>query len=171
MTDGQEASLTWAANGETGLAGYHVYRIVGETRTRQNAVVVTDTSYVDVGLPDGTYEYEITAADIYGNESGPSNRAGAEIFAPVIEQPASPTATAQIQIEGSNGGAENLVEIFVDTGAGAVSQGTVVADAAGNFVFELPLSLGENRVTARANATFTGMVRRSMGMQPSRRPM
>lgn len=59
--------VTWRANTESDLAGYRVYR---------NGVVIATlrksyTTYTDTGLlPAVTYNYNITAFDIAGNESG-----------------------------------------------------------------------------------------------------
>ena len=74
-------ALTWNAvtvgSGEPALAGYNVYRTVGGgSATKLNTNPVTTTSYLDpnADLTAGTtYEYDVTAVDVNGNESGPSN--------------------------------------------------------------------------------------------------
>jgi len=113
-------------------------------------VILKDTTYQDSDLADGEYYYEVTAVDTYGNESLPSDSESAKIYAPEIEQPYTPTGLGIIQINGGNAVADSTVEVFVETGSGPVSQGTVGSDAEGNFVSDVALTLGENRITARA---------------------
>jgi len=66
------ARLWWNANSEADLAGYNIYRstVSGGPYTKVNANVITDTSYFDSGLINGTtYYYAITAVDTAGGES------------------------------------------------------------------------------------------------------
>jgi len=49
--------------------------------------LVTETSYDDLGLPNGTYAYVVTAVDLIGSESLPSNGASAVVH---IAPPVSP---------------------------------------------------------------------------------
>src|ERR1700679_1990366 len=73
--------LNWTpptvAQGEPALAGYNVYRSVGGgTAVKLNTTLVTSATYLDpnADLTVGTtYEYDVTAVDVNGNESGPSN--------------------------------------------------------------------------------------------------
>ena len=73
--------LNWTpptvAQGEPALAGYNVYRSVGGgTAQKLNTTLVTSATYLDpnADLTVGTtYEYDVTAVDVNGNESGPSN--------------------------------------------------------------------------------------------------
>lgn len=70
--------LTWAANNESDLAGYNVYRSTsaGGPYTKQNSVLVTSTGYADTGLTNGTtYFYVVAAVDTSGNISADSNEA------------------------------------------------------------------------------------------------
>jgi YVTN family beta-propeller protein len=60
--------LTWNANTESDLAGYHVSR----DGTPLTPSGVTQPSYDDPGRPDGKYRYCVTAFDQVGNESGPA---------------------------------------------------------------------------------------------------
>ncbi len=149
LTKGGDVTLTWTANTEPDLDGYNVYRRSGEAWVKVNAETVRDTTYADGGLPDGTYEYEITATDRYGNESPPSGSVSARIYAPLIEQPYTPTGRNVIQINGSNAEARSTAEVFVDSGSGPLSQGTTLSDAEGNFAFSVSLVPGENRITVK----------------------
>lgn len=66
---GTGARLTWRANTERDLDGYHVYRD-GKRRT---AVPEAEPSFSDENLVRGVeYRYHVTAIDEAGNESGPS---------------------------------------------------------------------------------------------------
>ncbi len=148
LIDGQDVSLTWTANTEPDFAGYNIYR----DSEKLNIGLVTDTTYTDTGLADGTYTYEITAVDIYDNQSGPSNSELAKIYAPVIEQPYTPTGEGSIQISGSEAEVDSSVEIFVDSGSGPILQGAAASDAEGDFVFNVTLSPEqENRITAKVS--------------------
>jgi Tol biopolymer transport system component/flagellar hook assembly protein FlgD len=150
QTDGGDVTLTWIANTETDLRGYYIYRIEGDKRVRLNTTPLKDNIYYDKGLADGNYTYEVTAVDIHGNESEPSNRAIAKVYAPVIKQPYTPIGDKVVQISGENTEPAATVEVFVDAGTGAMSQGTVTSDENGNFTFNVSLVLGENRITAKA---------------------
>ena len=66
--------LHWAANEETDLAGYHVYRAdtPAGSFTRLTTRPVTTPRYADpVALPANVYYYRLTAIDLFGNESAP----------------------------------------------------------------------------------------------------
>jgi len=142
--------LTWTAAATADLDGYHVYRKQGETRTRVNPALVRETSYQDLDVADGTYTYDATAVDIYGNEGAPCQGIPARVYAPLLLAPPAVTPVPVMQVQGSNATAGAAVQIFVDIGQGPVSQGQVVAGLEGNFNFEVTLSLGENRITAQA---------------------
>ncbi|GIF13569.1 pectinesterase family protein [Actinoplanes teichomyceticus] len=78
-------TLSWTANRETDLAGYHVYPADGNTKI--NNSLITGTSYAVTGLDNGTaYRYVVTAVDTAGNESAAS--------APVEATPAAGDRTA-----------------------------------------------------------------------------
>ncbi|MEA5113120.1 MAG: CARDB domain-containing protein [Geobacteraceae bacterium] len=101
---GSDVTLDWSVtpNGEPDLAGYLVYRRTGEEWTRLTPDPVTGTSYPDAQRPNGSYTYRITAVDMAGNESGPSNEATANVAvglqaAPVITGARSLTS-GQIEI-------------------------------------------------------------------------
>ncbi len=77
------ATLTWAANGESDLAGYKVYRATASgaygapIATLQGNVV----TYVATGLQSGTtYFFVVTAYDSAGNESPVSNEVSKSVF-------------------------------------------------------------------------------------------
>jgi hypothetical protein len=80
-----EIRLTWNVVGAGSLDGYHVYRSTAPFTdpkasevTRLTGLPISDTSYVDSGLEDGTtYHYRVTAVDTDGNE-GPVSVDGKE---------------------------------------------------------------------------------------------
>jgi hypothetical protein len=73
------AALSWTASTDnTGVARYNVHRSTtsGFTPGAVNKVgEATAASYVNTGLAAGTYYFVITAQDVAGNVSGPSNEA------------------------------------------------------------------------------------------------
>jgi hypothetical protein len=73
------AALSWIASTDnTGVAHYNVHRSTtsGFTHGAANKIgQATATSYVNTGLATGTYYYVVTAQDVAGNVSGPSNEA------------------------------------------------------------------------------------------------
>jgi hypothetical protein len=81
-------SLSWHAGPPTGAStedlvnGYNVYRRDAMTANyvKINSDLVVDTDYVDDFVrPGETYQYETTAVNFRGIESGPSNRVTVEI--------------------------------------------------------------------------------------------
>jgi fibronectin type 3 domain-containing protein len=78
----QKVMLEWSANTEADLAGYNLYRSTTTPVLLANplngASLLTTTTFVDDGLTNGvTYHYVVTAVDIFGNVSLPSNDASA----------------------------------------------------------------------------------------------
>ncbi|MRR16957.1 MAG: hypothetical protein EG826_10920, partial [Deltaproteobacteria bacterium] len=152
MVNGADVTLTWKANQEIDLNGYNIYRAAGSgSKSKLNTTIVKDAAYQNKGLANGSYTYVVTALDALGNESEPSGNVVAKIYAPKLSQPYTPSDRSAISMSGTNGGAGNFLELFVDAGAGPLSQGTVTADGAGAFsVPVLNLASGENKITAAA---------------------
>jgi fibronectin type 3 domain-containing protein len=79
VTPGERAlTLTWAANSETDLRGYRVYRSEGEQSTAQEILLtglpITATTYLDA-IPQGVqarYHYRVVAVNTTQIESAPS---------------------------------------------------------------------------------------------------
>lgn len=70
---------TWTPSTDTDLAGYHVYRALGPVGPWTRVTIdrtVHVAYYMDTGLlPTTKYYYRVTAVDVAGNESTPSNTA------------------------------------------------------------------------------------------------
>jgi Tol biopolymer transport system component/subtilase family serine protease/flagellar hook assembly protein FlgD/prenyltransferase beta subunit len=69
MENKMDAVLEWTAATEPDLAGYNLYR----GTQKLNTSVITQTSFRDVALKEGTHYYTVKSLDVAGNESGPSN--------------------------------------------------------------------------------------------------
>lgn len=69
--------LTWTPDTDPDLAGYSVYRHVGdEAPVKINAELVKTPSFRDTNVRPGTkYTYSVTAVDLRANESAPSPEA------------------------------------------------------------------------------------------------
>lgn len=74
----QTVNLTWTPNTEPDLAGYTVFRSLSSAGpyTAMNSLLITQTSYSDSGLTNGTtYWYTIEAQNVSGLTSSPSTAA------------------------------------------------------------------------------------------------
>lgn len=76
--------FTWNPNSESDLAGYNLYQtdtsgnyVIGVDIPADSIPVGTETSTITV--KDGTWFWVLTAFDIAGNESGPSNEVTATL--------------------------------------------------------------------------------------------
>ncbi|MDJ0852191.1 MAG: CARDB domain-containing protein [Myxococcota bacterium] len=92
VTD-DDVALTWAANPDTDLAGYLLFRdgrlvnLEGTLVGSPLPFALPGTSYDDLDLGDDTYTYTLFAIDEAGNVSGPSTAVDAtiELGAPHVE--------------------------------------------------------------------------------------
>jgi fibronectin type 3 domain-containing protein len=72
--------LIWAPDTDADLAGYNVYRSDGGPRAKVNRELVRSSAYRDGDVVSGkTYTYSVTAVDVRGNESKPSNEAAENV--------------------------------------------------------------------------------------------
>jgi hypothetical protein len=87
------ATLSWnASTDNTGVALYNVHRSTTsgfQPSTSNRIAQPTSTSAINTGVPAGTYYYVVTAQDIAGNVSGPSN----EVSVTVLADTTFPTVT------------------------------------------------------------------------------
>jgi flagellar hook assembly protein FlgD len=84
---GSDVTLNWASNTEPDLSGYNVYRKTAQGWLKIKSSLVTANAYTDTNLLNGTYTYRVTAVDIVGNESLPSNEAITLVSAVVLQPP------------------------------------------------------------------------------------
>ncbi len=76
----QSIELTWEANTEPDLAGYRIYRAVGDGPFEKLADISQLPAYSDRAVEAGkTYRYQLTARDQAGNESPRSATAAASL--------------------------------------------------------------------------------------------
>jgi flagellar hook assembly protein FlgD/Tol biopolymer transport system component/fibronectin type 3 domain-containing protein len=150
--NGSDVTLTWSANTEPDLSGYNVYRWFNGTKSKANGGLVTAVTFKDSNVPDGNYQYEITAVDTSENESAITGQVAARIYAPFISQPYTPVRDSSQLLQGGAAGSGSSVEIAAATqNGGTISKTTVTADPSGNFKLEgITLALGENRFIATA---------------------
>lgn len=156
-TNGKQVTLNWSANNDSDLDGYNVYEITAQERIKHNPAIVPSPNFTLLldgnEQIDGNYTFEVTAIDVYDNESRPSNPVTVDIYTPVVEQPFTPTSRTIISIDGLNVRPADQVELFVDAGSGIISQGTFEADDQGQFSGNVALQPGPNIITARATDT------------------
>lgn len=92
VADLGEVALSWAANTDSDLAGYWVYRSEdgqSGTYSRINGALLSTPGYLDGNVSNGTeYWYYVTAEDVGGHESMPSASVSA---IPTDAPPAPPT--------------------------------------------------------------------------------
>ena len=146
--NGADVALTWNAVSEA-AASYTIYRWNAGIKSTVSSVPVKTASFVDAGVPDGTYQYEITALDISGNESAASGQATAKIYAPIIIQPYTPVKEPALNLTGNGVDPNSAVEITTVQPSGDSAKVTVFADASGNFKLDgIALALGETSFSA-----------------------
>ena len=100
---GGTAVLSWNANAEPDVVGYHVYRslTIAGSFVRVNAATVTATTYPDSGLTNGTvYYYQVHALD--GTNEGPASNTAS--VTPVDRiPPAAPTGVSAVDLPADQG--------------------------------------------------------------------
>lgn len=151
--DGGEVQLTWDANSENDLAGYHVLRsAVTGSAVRVTTEPVTEARFTDSGVPDDRYDYRVVAVDVYGNEADPSASAEARVYTPTLERPLSPTTDLSADLTGT---AEpgSTVKPQVVRPSGTEVLPPLTADAEGRFAVPgVALERGANELAAVATA-------------------
>lgn len=111
IANGGAIALNWTTPDATDLAGYRVYKLVDQNWQALAQDPITATDYTDSDLPNGSYTYRVTALDLVGNESAPSNEASAAVNEALLPQPQNVDTVSQPQ-----GGA---IEICWDAVPGA----------------------------------------------------
>jgi len=163
----ETSRLSWASVDASDLASYTVYRQISTAGFVPIATGLADTSYVDEGLVLGpTFTYYVTATDINGNESAPSDEDGGSVSIrnapstvfPVSARSLGPvtTLTASNAVAGSRGGPLTYTfhvstsEVFDDV----VASESGIAEGSGQTTWSFAKELEEGRDyfwRARAN--------------------
>lgn len=120
----RDADVRWVVASEPDAAGYILFR----NGSRLNTALLTTTTYLDAGLPGGTYVYTVKVVDRAGNESDPSNEGRvvvttsepvAQIFAPTQNA----YAAGLMDVRGTASAPADFREyrLFIGTGAAPTS--------------------------------------------------
>jgi len=119
------AELTWQANGEADLLGYHVERDGG----RLTPEPLTAAMFSDLGLEDGQYTYTVIAVDRAGLESEPSAPASLRIdteppVAAIARPAAGERVSGLVDVVGTAASADDFVEyrLWAEPTAGGGAQ-------------------------------------------------
>lgn len=99
IKDRRNADVSWTASVDTDVAGYELFR----NGSRVGTGLINATTYVDAGLPAGTYTYTVKAVDRAGNESASSN--GATVVVTLSEP------VAQIFVPTRDGYAGGILDV------------------------------------------------------------
>ncbi len=94
---GSAITLNWTPSGASDLAGYRIYKLVGQTWQVLAQGPIAAVDYTDSDLRNGTYTYRVTAIDLVGNESAPSNEASAVVNEALLARPQNVGAVARPQ--------------------------------------------------------------------------
>ncbi|HLE71063.1 MAG TPA: hypothetical protein VJH87_15390, partial [Vicinamibacteria bacterium] len=86
-----DVNLSWTPSPSPDVSGYRVFR------EGSSIAVVSGTTHLDAGLPDGIYRYEVSALDFDGNEGAKSNEALAEVS---VDSPTAPLLSVSVPPEG-----------------------------------------------------------------------
>jgi hypothetical protein len=80
VASGRSVDLSWAGSADADLAGYNLFRAVGDGPFEALAQKVSLPAFTDVRVESGKrYRYVVSAVDAVGNESGRSNEAGVQV--------------------------------------------------------------------------------------------
>lgn len=115
-----DVRLWWTAGSERDLAGYAVYR----NGSRINQALLTEPRYLDTGLPNGSYVYQIKAIDQAGWESSFSNDVTLQVSTSAPQaRLSSPQADGLVagllDVKGTAGAGKDFKEYRLFVGAGS----------------------------------------------------
>ncbi|HZC71152.1 MAG TPA: Ig-like domain-containing protein [Jatrophihabitans sp.] len=131
---GSTVSLSWTASASSPSAptptGYYVARVSGDTSSAAcGGTTITGTSCADTSVPDGTYQYIVTAVyHSWTAASGPSNSIDV-----TSRRPAVTVARASGQGASTNNPLINFTATFDEPVTGLTSSGVVVGGTASGF--------------------------------------
>jgi choice-of-anchor A domain-containing protein len=132
-------TLNWDNNTETDFAGYIINRIVDGQSTPLTALPIQANSYVDTGLDDGDYIYQIIAVDNVDNHSLAIETENLQVFSVLLQQPYSPLLTpSQTQLIGQSELGGGNVQITLQNTNGTNSFPDLPILGINNHTFNLP---------------------------------
>jgi hypothetical protein len=160
-------SLAWqAATDDTGVSTYNIHRSSTSGFTPSSANKVgqsTTTSYTATGMTAGTYYYVVTAQDVAGNVSAPSNEAGVTVVADTTPPSVSISSPAD---QATIAGAIALTASASDNVAVAGVLFKVDGTAIGSEKTSAPYSINWNSATVGNGVhTLTAVARDATGNQ------
>ena len=151
--NGSIVDLQWSDSSETDLAGYRVYRLAtsGDPSTALLTVeLLQESTYQDVDVVDGSYEYYVVAVDLADNTALESERASATVFTPSVTFPFSPTLLSDVVISGATLPNVSVIAEARVNGS-IVSQASVLSDNDGAYLIPtLTMALGQNDISLYA---------------------
>jgi len=128
----QQVDLTWSPGGDSSPAGYNVYRSISSfsdisEATKLNSSLVSDTSYTDTEVTNGTkYFYRVTAVDSANSESALSDEVSATPTSGGDSPPIAPEASSpqrpgsefwvDVRVGSESNAVENLDQVGFDLG-------------------------------------------------------
>ncbi|MFZ5863148.1 MAG: CARDB domain-containing protein [Nitrospirota bacterium] len=128
--------LTWAANNETDLAGYHVYLVVpGSAPMRITPSPVLQPLLNRPDMSDENYTFTVTAVDSSGNESAPSSPAQARVYVVGLSAPEACVTGTETVVTGTGVTPGSVVTLYREDPAGGVLIGTATAGTDGSVQF------------------------------------
>lgn len=150
QVNGGQVILSWTANSETDLAGYHIDRVsTNGSSVRLTATPHTATTYADMGLNDATYRYTVIAIDTSDNAAAESAPSEAVVYTPTLKQPYTPTKQSVLGVQGKGVG-QATVSGEIANVQGAAPLVAVESDSSGAFaVANIPVVAGSNTLTVR----------------------
>ncbi len=157
---GASVTLTWAANTESDLAGYRVYRTTtpGTGYTERTSAAITARTFTDSGLVAGTaYSYVVRAQDTAGNLS--ANSAAVSATVTTSGTPSAPVVLFSDTFESGNLTAGGWTVQNTQAGAGTAMRLTGLwgAGLKGTTWMQKQLStVGYSSITLTASLRTTG---------------
>lgn len=168
LVNAGDVTLTWTANTDTDLAGYHLERADGPEGqadfVRITTTLLTTNTHVDSALADASYRYRVIAVDMSNNEADPSAESAAIVYTPTLVQPYTPVNGAgPITITGKGIDLASVAGT-VTNGQGVINLTAVSTDDLGNFsLANLSLEEGDNTYSIQLSDT-TGNISKSASL-------
>ena len=143
-------TLNWDINNEIDVQGYLVYREIDGVLVQLTNTPITNPLFVDNGLPDSTYVYQISAIDNANNESAATQIDGLTVFSIILEQVFSPMLTPKdLQFNGQSPQVTGVIKSTLVNDNGSFVLGDITPFASGSFSSQSrALVIGNNAITA-----------------------